>query len=517
MAQHCHKDKRPSAYPEESASFGLSIVPGTSKSLSIFDGGSNNRSGDVGLQHVLLADVASCTTVTGVGTSIPHSLPTSSTSPIGLVLTENIVPLSSNMVSNAASPMGAESIALPFSPIPSVSSGIPASIPIFENTTAPYISANKFPRDPISPHGIHLQAPHVGSIPTSRMPLNEEARHVLHAFLHAVGEVLPLDLSDTTFLPTPPNANLSVLPIQSASSPPPAYQHDPSSHSNIHVHSGHSLSAEAPVFVPSSSLSSVPSRVPALNMSWNILQSIPYSLNQPIDRDALKRVKCCRLNLHDCYKLLVQDVGYEDPILDACVRDLLMPYTTTRETIPDFYYCIHAEQVIRIHESVRDGTYQPPNNNQSLNTIPTYPSNLNELRRRASYPGSSDSSESGSSSDTSHISHVSSISSSACNCHKAQVQSVTDEEDDYPCHVSPAEPDISASSVNIPAPAVHNAQLPPVLRPYVPGCQCDWNIHYVDCVAFALFENGLSGIDYANVSIPDKESNCVRVIDWLLS
>jgi hypothetical protein len=35
-------------------------------------------------------------------------------------------------------------------------------------------------------------------------------------------------------------------------------------------------------------------------------------------------------------------------------------------------------------------------------------------------------------------------------------------------------------------------------------------------VAFALFENRLSGVDHANVSIPDKEYNCVRVIDWLL-
>jgi hypothetical protein len=127
----------------------------------------------------------------------------------------------------------------------------------------------------------------------------------LCAFFHATGEVLPLDLSDTTFLPTPPNANSPISPIQSVSLPPPAYQHNPPSHSNIHVQSGHFLSAKAPVFVPSSSLSSVPSRVPAFNMSWNVLQLIPYLLNQPIDRNALERVKHCRLNLYDRYELLV--------------------------------------------------------------------------------------------------------------------------------------------------------------------------------------------------------------------
>jgi hypothetical protein len=252
-------------------------------------------------------------------------------------------------------------------------------------------------------------------------------------------------------------------------------------------------------------------------MSWNILQSIPYSLNQPIDRDALERVKCRRLNLHNHYELLVQDVGYEDPILDACICDLLMPYTITRETIPDFYCRIHAaEHVIHVNESIRDGTYQPPNNNQSLNTISIYPSNLNELRRCASSPGSSDSSESGSSSDTSHVSYVPSTSSSAHDHRHARVQSVTDEDDEHPCHVSPDEPELPTLPMHVPAPTASNAHLPPVLWSYVSGRQRDCNICYVDRVAFALFENRLSGVDHANVSIPDKESNRVRVIDWLL-
>jgi hypothetical protein len=147
--------------------------------------------------------------------------------------------------------MFAESVALPFSPIPSVSSGVAASAPMFDNTTAPYVSANESPSNPISHNA--------GSLPTSRLPLNDEARHALCAFFRATGEVLPLSLSDTTFLPTPPNANSTVSFVQSTLSPPPAYQHDPPSHSNMHVHSSNSISAKALVFVPSSSLSSVPS------------------------------------------------------------------------------------------------------------------------------------------------------------------------------------------------------------------------------------------------------------------
>jgi hypothetical protein len=147
-----------------------------------------------------------------------------------------------------------------------------------------------------------------------------------------------------------------------------------------------------------------------------------------------------------------------------------MPYTITRETIPDFYCRIHAaEHVIRVNESIRNGTYQPPNNNQSLNTISTYPSNLNELRRRASSPGSSDSSESGSSSDTFHVSYVPSTSSSARDRRQARVQSVPDEDDEHPHHISSDEPDFPALSVHVPAPAVSNAQLPLVLHSYVPG------------------------------------------------
>jgi hypothetical protein len=48
-AQRCCKDKRLSMSHDESASFGLPIVPGTSRSPLIFDGGSNAGSGDIGL------------------------------------------------------------------------------------------------------------------------------------------------------------------------------------------------------------------------------------------------------------------------------------------------------------------------------------------------------------------------------------------------------------------------------------------------------------------------------------
>jgi hypothetical protein len=76
-----------------------------------------------------------------------------------------------------------------------------------------------------------------------------------------------------------------------------------------------------------------------LDVLWNVLHSLPYNSNMPISRDSLKRMQCRRLYLHDCYDLLVQDMGHEDLVLNACVRDLLMPYTITRETLPDFYCC----------------------------------------------------------------------------------------------------------------------------------------------------------------------------------
>jgi hypothetical protein len=130
------------------------------------------------LQRVLLADAAIHNVHTGTGASLPNLLPISSTSPTGYVPSENIVPISSPAVSNAVLSVFAESIALSFSPIPSVSSGVAASAPMFDNTSAPYISANKSPNNSAS-HGLQSQnpntGPHAGSVPISRHPLNNEA------------------------------------------------------------------------------------------------------------------------------------------------------------------------------------------------------------------------------------------------------------------------------------------------------------------------------------------------------
>jgi hypothetical protein len=118
--------------------------------------------------------------------------------------------------------------------------------------------------------------------------LHEDACRALCAFFRAAGDVIPIDLSDTTFLPAPPAASLPA-PTQhtSQSTLPPASQLEPL---GLLADSSHPLSVHATSFIPSS-VSSVPTRVPVLDVSWNVLQSIPYLLNMPVNHEALECAK----------------------------------------------------------------------------------------------------------------------------------------------------------------------------------------------------------------------------------
>jgi hypothetical protein len=340
------------------------------------------------------------------------------------------------------------------------------------------------------------------------MPLHEDARRALSAFFRAAENVIPVDLSDTTFLPTPPNASQRTVSAASeqVSSPPPAYQR--------HANNSQNLSAHAPSFIPSSQILNTTSRsrIPLLEASWNVMNALPHRPGVLADGTAVDRAYRRCVHLLDRYNILVQDMGYEDINLDACMRDLLLPYTPNQESLHAFYRRLYvAEQVLRVNESICDGTYQPPNPVQSINSIPTY----NIFRREVS-PVRSNVSTS-----PAH-SIVSSAHSRTSSCHSGpprqtvRVESVTDEDDEHPRH---------SGVGNVPMPqlipiAPHQGMsntLPPALRLYVPGRQREINIRYVDRIAFALFKHGLSTVDPASASSPDKESNRVKVIDRLLS
>jgi hypothetical protein len=141
---------------------------------------------------------------------------------------------------------------------------------------------------------------------------------------------------------------------------------------------------------------------------------------------------------------------------------------------------IAAEQVIRINESICDGTYQAPDPAQSLNTIPMYSTTLNELGRCDSSPSPSVCSTS-----TPTSSFAPSVHSSYC---AACVQSVTDDDDEFSHHTKPkvsttgnplqeADPNNQTDAYIGPSlssvPQRRANQLPLILRPYVPGRQCE--------------------------------------------
>jgi hypothetical protein len=187
---------------------------------------------------------------------------------------------------------------------------------VSNQTMAQYVSANDLSSYAIpQAYESHVHSP-IGLSQTPRIPFSEEAHLALRRFFRAAGDVIPLDLSDTTFLPTPPavpDIPLEVCspllsPINSTTSPPPSYRHNPPSHSDNNTHVQPSLSPEVLVFT-SSSESSVPSCVPVLEVSWNVLRSVLYALNLPIDHETMERVKRHREMLHDRYKLLIQDMG----------------------------------------------------------------------------------------------------------------------------------------------------------------------------------------------------------------
>jgi hypothetical protein len=509
-AQPHHEAKRPSALPTTPEMFGPPRCDSSSSSVDTRGGGAK----DVGIQHTLLQDA-----MLHQGIPILPSMSMPSQNPFAYTTPE---PTSPRYVPSCTSLRSVHSSRAP-SVVPSIPLSNPLSTSGLNQTSAPYMTAYDTPRHRVhtsnssfagvssnlsSPPNQSFNQPLVQATSAGQL-LHKDARRVLCAFFRAVGDVVPIDLSDTTFLPTPLAASLPA-PTQhtSQSMPPPVYQHELPV---LSADSSHPLFVHATSFVPSS-VSSVPTRVPVLDISWNVLQSIPYSLNMPVNHKALERAKRRHLHLLDCYDLLVQDMGHEDPILEACVRDLLMPFIITQESAQDFYRHLHAaEHVIQVNESIRDGTYQPPDPAQSINTIPTYNTTLNEHRNRDSSPDSSVIFRLG------HASH-----SDSHYRRTARVQSVTDKDDKYHRHESSSSgtPACHPEPVpRVPLPAAQPSQgiqLPPILRPYVPSRQRELNIRYVDRVAFALYENGLSRVDHANISIPDKESNRVQAIDWLL-
>jgi hypothetical protein len=210
-----------------------------------------------------------------------------------------------------------------------------------------------------------------------------------------------------------------------------------------------------------------------------VINSLVFQPTVPNNSTAIDCAFCRRLHLLEGYNVLVQDIGYEDPILDACVHDLLMPYTPARESLHEFYHRLYAaEQVIHVNESICDGTYQPPNPIQSINSIPTYNTLYTSGTRQSSPARSVASTTSDSSSSTTDS--ISPLSSSRSpgqpNC-TVHVQSVTDEDDDHTKHeqrnvIPPASQSPVVDAIGQIPSTFHLGQevsLPPALRPYIPG------------------------------------------------
>jgi hypothetical protein len=154
------------------------------------------------------------------------------------------------------------------SPLPSVMHNNPVSMSSSQidvnDTMLPYATAADMSRVD-NPQSMGNATSYVNNYSAVNMPLHEDARHVLCVFFRAAEDVIPIDLSDTTFLPTPPEVSQqNYSPAESLSSPPPAYQRDIPGSARGNSTSSQPLSAQAAPFVPSSM---IPSRVPALDVS----------------------------------------------------------------------------------------------------------------------------------------------------------------------------------------------------------------------------------------------------------